>query len=243
MLNNVLRTAVTALGLIFPGFVHAATITSITGEWSATDPVVSGVGSNQILWGQSAGYGQSGYLFESAETPFEVFPGSNFLIGTFTHLNKPIRGTLLREAELTVSFFFDGLAEAVTSVFLFDHLETHNEAQLCANGGSNYSGVNKNGCADRVGATLNEERSDTIEIDGISYFMDLSGFEYGGSLFDYFWTEEKKDNEAVLVGVLRAASDQPLPPVPLPASGFLLFGALAALGYARSKNSRDAATS
>ena len=238
MLNNALRTAVTALGLICPGFAQAATITTIQGEWSATDPIVSGVGSEQITWGESAGFGQSGYLFESAETPFEVFPGSTFLIGTFTHLNKPIRGTLLREAELTVSFFFEGLAEAVTSVFVFDHFETHNEAQLCANGGQNYAGLNINGCADRVGATLNEERSETIEIDGTSYFMDLSGFEYGGSIFDYFWTQEKADNEATLVGILRTASDQPLPPVPLPASGFLLIGALAALGYARSKNSR-----
>lgn len=242
MLNNALRTAVTALGLICPGFVQAATISTIQGEWSASDPVVSDVGSAQISWGQSAGYGQSGYLFESAETPFEVFPGSAFIIGTFTHLNKPIRGTLLREAELTVSFFFEGLADAVTSVFLFDHLETHNEAWQCANGGQNYTGLNINGCADRVGATLNEERSDTIEIDGTSYFMDLSGFEYGGSIFDYFWTQERKNNEANLVGILRTASGQPLSPVPLPASGFLLIGALAALGYARSKSTRtDAA--
>ncbi len=236
MVNGFFRFAVTACMLASPGLAAAATITTIDGAWSGSDPVVSGVGTDRLLWGESAGYGQSGYRFDSAETPLEVFPDASFLIGAFTHLNKPIRGTLLREAELTVSFFFEGLAEAVTSVFVFDHFETHNEAETCANGVDNYTGVNLKGCADRVGATLNEARSDTVEIGGVSYYMDISGFEYGGSLFDYFWTEERRENVANLVGVLRATGEQEPPsPVPLPASGLLLIGAMAALGYARSK--------
>lgn len=229
------RTALTAISLVYPCLAFAATITTIEGEWSAADPAVSGIGTEQILWGTSSGYGQSGYLFEPSVTPLSVLPESPFILGTFSHLNKPIRGTLLQEAELTVSFFFEGLAEAITSVFLFEHYETHNQMQICANRGSNYTGINRNGCADRVGAILNEARSDTVEIDGKNYFMDLSGFEYDGAVFDYFWTAEKKNNLANLVGVLRTAEDEPLTPVPLPASGILLIGAIAALGYTRIK--------
>ena len=235
MLINIFRSALTLAGLACPCLAFAATITSIDGEWSATDPVVSGVGTEQVLWGESSGYGQSGYLFEPSATPFEVFPSFQFHLGTFTHLNKPIRGTLLQEAELTVSFLFDGLAQAVTSVFQFSHFETQNDAQVCANGEANYAGVNLGGCADRVGATLNEARSDTLVIDGRSYFIDLSGFEYSGSLFDYFWTEENKDNAANLVGVLRVSGDEPIAPVPLPSAGLLLLGAVGVLGFARSR--------
>lgn len=218
-----------------PGAALAATINTIDGNWSATEPVVSGVGTEQILWGESSGYGQSGYLFEPAYVPLEVLPDSTFTLGEFIHLNKPIRGTLLEQAELTVSFLFEGLAEAVTSVFIFSHFETNNQVQTCANGDANYTGINENGCADRVSAVLNEELSDTIEIDGISYFIDLSGFEHGGMLFDYFWTEEMKDNAANLVGILRANEGEVLMPVPLPGSGVLLFGAVVSAGYLRSR--------
>lgn len=170
----------------------------------------------------------------------ELTPDETFYLGTFTHINKPIRGTLLSSAELTVSFFLDGLSEAFSSVFTFDHWETHNQARTCANGGANYSGVNISGCADRVTATLNESRSDSFVIDGISYVMDISGFEYSGAALDSFWTRESRDNEAHLVGILRAVDGQVPSPVPLPASAMFVLSGLA--GLAMTGRRRKAAS-
>ena len=109
--------------------------------------------------------GQSGYNFVIATQPinFTVPPSrsANDVLGTFTHVNFPIylpsiTGIKLEiEADVSVDADEGGpeprlVGSNLTFQYGFDHWETDNGARPCANGAANGSGVNVNGCADRV---------------------------------------------------------------------------------------------
>lgn len=216
----------------------ALTITSIDGDWQNATPSVSGEGTSSIRWGTDAGYGQSGYDFTAAPTNLDVPVDTQFSLGTFTHLNIPIRDTVLSSVELAVTFTINGLASAITTVATFDHYETPNHLRsdwstknvTCADGNANGTGNNVNGCADRVTASSNPASSHTFDIGGGTYFLDILGFFKDGMLLTDFWTVERQINTAELYAVFRTVSAPPPPSeVPLPASGFLLLAGLAGL--------------
>ena len=225
----------------------AVTITSVTGLWESVNVSggnASGVGTQSILWGNAPrGGGQSGYSFEGAQTPISTNVDDPFQLGTFTHLNNPIyaNGPILNDADLAISFTIAGSDQTYRSVFEFDHSETPNKATICADGQSISAAINSNGCADSVTAVLNQDASQGFFVEGLEYVLDISGFLFDGTLLDTFWTQEQSENVAGLQASYRLISDDTPPQldppfdgetpseVPLPATGFLLLGALAGL--------------
>jgi hypothetical protein len=235
-----------AVAFTVAGSAHAGTVdvTGISGVWSATDPFASGgLGTDLIQWGTPAysGTGQSGYEFQAAATPMvDLDPETVFDLGTFTHHNNPIYGPTLTGATLDVAInlMVDGTSQQINTSFDFSHLESYNAAPTCANGAANGSGVNANGCGDRVVATQNAGVSETIIVGNDEYVFVISGFMIGDALMDEFWTMEEAENSAILQGrftLLRCFnhaeecdSPQPPPPspVPLPAAGWMLLAGL-----------------
>lgn len=223
-------------------------VVDVTGKWTATNPGapgVSGLNSNTISWGTSTGSGPSSYVFEGAAPPTQgpYALGQTFDVGTFTHNNNPITGTTLSTAELTVLSDIrveDGSGDViasfddVTSVFDFAHLETDNGADPCANGGASGSGVNGNGCADRVTFTTNLGKTDSITIGNTEYVLNISSFLIDGSPASEFWTKEEFSNAATLQGGVVERTSV----VPIPAAAWLfgsaLFG-MAGIGYRRGQ--------
>lgn len=231
-----IKSALVALtvvaGLAIPSAAAAVTVTSIEGTWQNANSRVKGVGTDKIRWGKSTGYGRSGYDFVSAPTNVATSPDTSFVLGSFKHLNFPVYGPFLESVDLVVSFTVEGLNEAITSVFSFEHTETLNGASTCAYGTAGV-GVNVNGCADHVTASLNEDKSESFMLGGVEYLLDVTGFLHKGSLMNDFWTVENARNSAELVAEFRVlGTDEPqeLPSeVPLPASGLLLLAGVAGL--------------
>jgi hypothetical protein len=212
----------------------AATLTldDFTGEWknpvgaapgAPVDYSSTGLGNNpEVRWGIPAGSNteQSGYLLDMAPTAggitapviqnFDV-PGSSgfFAIGTFTHFNWPIepRGSIA-SVDMTVSFNINlnGTDLGYRSFdFRFNHWETPNFADPCANKQPNGVDLNINGCADRVTISyLNT--SEAFEIEGVLYTFELVGFSGNecATFCTEFWTIESQNNSADLFARIRA---------------------------------------
>lgn len=224
-------------------YASTLNITGIAGTWTQTDPGfpdVTGQNTPEIRWGEPVQQGgsQSGYRFDAAGVPInDVEADENFSLGTFTHFNFPIFAPSLSSARLSVDIDFDILdagnnligQRSVTAVFEFDHWETPNNADPCADGGANGVGVNDNGCADRVIATTNAGLSDFFTIGDENFVFDVLGFcrDCGPDPvpFTQFWTREDDANRAVLVA--RWTSEVNV--IPLPAAGWLLLTGLAGL--------------
>jgi hypothetical protein len=223
-------------------------INSVSGIWTDTDPNVSGVLTDTISWGTPAtANGQSSYVFEGVAPPPQTgfSLGELFDVGTFFHNNNPITGTPLSTAELTVNSKIvvkQGLAEIgtydIVSVFDFEHWETPNGDDPCADGGANGSGVNVNGCADRVTFTTNGGQSAGFEFGGVEYILNLTGFLTNGSVADEFWTKEAFSNSAILKGAVVDKTTV----VPIPAAAWLFGSALiGAVGLGRRHKRKAAA--
>lgn len=220
-----------------PVSAASLTINEVDGVWSTSKPVVSGIGTKNLRWGTAVEDRRSGYNFESSATPFVVNDAQSFVLGTFTHLNFPINGVLLEAADLAVEFSIAGVAGSIQSTFSFDHFETPNQLAICANGRRNRIGANVNGCADLVKATLNEAKSEVFELDGVSYTLDISGFQYNGALLDNFWTQENRANSAQLIAMFSVVGGSPVSEVPIPGSGLILLSGLGALMLGRKRKS------
>lgn len=229
---------VAAVGLLaFAGAAEAATVqlANVSGSWTdgekVDDAAPDGLNTSTISWGDpDTDAGPSYYDFDGpASLPSDpIAPGTDFVLGTFTHGNNPVWPPSLDWAELTVDVVFkiDGVdQDPVSFVFLFDHYETTNNLDPCPFGTQGV-GVNVNGCADRVTVMTNEGASETFEVGGMTYVIDITGFLYNDELLDEFWTTEEQQNEAQLMARFRLV---PPSPVPLPAAGWLFVAGLGGL--------------
>lgn len=233
--------AVVALSAPMTASAATITFTDITAAWSSSVPG-AGITINNATptaptarWGDPiTASGQSGYNFFAAAGPINTVvppsPTPDFVLGTFDHLNNPILGTTLESIVLTVSakIAIDGADQGFRNfVFDFDHLETDNGANPCADGGANGVGVNSNGCADRVRISFNN-LSESFTIGSDVYTLNIRGFQIGSTFVTEFWTREGSDNPANLLANVTLRSEA----VPEPLSLALFGTALAGLGLA-----------
>lgn len=208
----------------------------------------NGTDNPQARWGDPAGSGgQSGYDFKIASQPIDFLvpptPSPNQVLGKFTHLNQPIySGTSITDIKLSISadVAVNSIHQATVNFnYRFDHWETPNDDDPCANGGAHGgTGVNRNGCADRVIATW-LATSDSFFIGLEEYTLNVIGFSLdtaGTNPFTSFWTAEQANNDAYLLGNVTLRSEIPPPnAVPTPATLPLVALALAGLYGVRRK--------
>lgn len=105
------------------------------------------------------------------------------------------------DVDYNFGFSTNGVPNALADTFHFDHSETPNGADPCANGGANGVGVNISGCADIV--TISSVSLDQlINVGGDLYFFNLLGFsiDNGLTFSDEFQSEEAASNTAQLYG-------------------------------------------
>ena len=222
-------------------------ITSLTGNWVEYTPtdvyglnIQNTTDSSRIAWGDPAnGVDQSSFVVDWIIPPaveVDTDVATEFDLGVFTHNNfwlygAPQGSTAITAAVLDVAmeFMIGSASFLIEQSFTFDFEETLNFPDNngpCAFGGTAGSGVNIEGCADRIQFTRNEGTGDSVIVDGVEYTLDISGFMVGDQLASFFLTEEKQSSEAVLVGRIVANE---LPNVPLPAAGWLLLGGIGGL--------------
>lgn len=186
---------------------------NVKGEWTnavgGANLSYSDNGSDnaKVRWGVSTGYGQSGYNFVgsdfSASLDQNIDSSGAVNIGEFQHVNFPINAggsisaiTLLFTTDVWAGGSFLGTK---TFEYNFSHWETTNNSNPCANGGWNNSGINANGCADRVTMNFNSN-SEVFQIDGKEYTLNIDGFLVDGSPSGGFWTKEQALNSAYIRG-------------------------------------------
>jgi PEP-CTERM motif len=241
------KPAVTAFGIALTSLSAQAatvTLTNILGTWFDANPaanitsnVGAGTDSTQVRWG-----GASGYDFDAVASGIAVVPPSpsaSFVIGSFAHVNFPISaGTSITEIKLRVTADIDVDGASVGNrsfVFRFLHDETPNGADPCAYGGANGTGVNTNGCADRVQVQF-ADASESFLIGSDLYTVNIFGFNAGGGVVTDFLTAESARNTAQLLANVTLRRDLT---VPLPGTLALAGLALAGMVVQRRRSARQ----
>ncbi|MFQ3594592.1 MAG: THxN family PEP-CTERM protein [Sphingomonadaceae bacterium] len=249
-----LTSALAAAALALAGVPAAATtidFTNITATWFDVvggvnvNFVGNGTGNARVNWGTGAN--QSGYRFEAIAIPqLVVDPVTQTSavtnIGKLTHFNFPIgSGTSISAAKLrfTTDVLVDGNPfGTVEFIYAFDHLETPNAANPCADGGPNNAGVNINGCADRVAVNFNQA-SGFFSIGTVDYALDVRGFLINNTPANFFWTVENATNTAFIRGQVVLRDNAGV--IPEPGTWAMLIAGFGLVGAGLRRRNRDLA--
>ena len=245
--QKIIKTILAGASLAVIGSVSPASANSINtitfsnlvaSHWEdavpASNTTIVNTGTTKTArWG-TGGAQQSGYDFTpqagSISVSLPPSPTLNFLLGTFDHRNFPINaGTSITSIDLHVlaDIDVDGSSQGTRDfLFKFNHNETDNGANPCADGGSNGSGVNSNGCADHVSFLSNNSFSSSFNVGGISYIMDIIGFSTDGgtTVTPGFWTAEAQQNPASLYAHVHEYIPDAPEPTTIALLGIGLFG-------------------
>jgi hypothetical protein len=179
-----------------------------------------------IVWGVPGPSGtglQSGYTFAGAAPPTFGAPtdGSVFSLGEFDHQNEPILSSSSRVATVDINLMIDTQIGSFNPIYTLTHLETPNVAGTCE-----YGEPGDAPCPDTVTiSTITAVAVGQVSYQGYLYSFFIDGFlNSDGEIVTALVTQEQGINAAHLVG--RITVEQ----IPLPAAGWLLFGALGGLG-------------
>ena len=176
-------------------------LVSTVGVWSnvveevAGATFLTGLGTNQISWGQS-NYpgGQSSYYFEGISAASVSLDGSYFVLGTFVHHNYPVYGYSIRSATLQLTVTINGVE--VNFSFQLNHNEVPNEG---IHGACPQTPGFGPPCPDTV-AINNSQSQETVVIDGKQYALCLAGFSQNNQAGSQFVTLENQANAVQLLG-------------------------------------------
>jgi len=244
ILKALAATAVISTAVATPAMAAVTDITfsNVKATWFAPiggsnlNPVDNGTDNAAYYWGNTSGE-QSGYRFQtdipviSVDTDTQTSGVTS--IGTFTHYNYTINSNsgisgikLQLTMDVTVG---ETVMQDISFVYAFNHWETPNSSNPCADGGAHGVGINDHGCADNVSVNFLQE-SGFFTIDDIEYALDVQGFLVGDDPATSFWTRESAANVAELRGkvVLRSVAGA----VPEPATWAMMIGGFALAGGA-----------
>lgn len=158
-----------------------------TGSWPSStlnDPTLTGLGTENVNWGRSAGSAQSGYEFRGGRVDLKL-DGTEFTLGTFTHRNFPV---YLPQREFDVDLKVNVVFEDGTKAdfgFRFHHNETPND------------GPAPEDLVD-LPTFISPE---TVTVDGVEYKAVISGFKQNGRIVRQFVSAENSSNSADVVAL------------------------------------------
>lgn len=223
--------------------VQAATLTinGTTGTWgnsvtssSPTYGRLTGNGTSSLRWGVAASSQttRSGYDFASTGPVTQTTAGS-FLLGKYTHTNGTIwtSSTQLSRSDLTVgvSGTANGQAFKLQSIYRVFHKETQNAVGVCPSG-------TPRPCGDLITLKLLSGAPLVITQGNTIFTILIDGFvrSLGGPIVTNLLTPENQKRSLFLQASLQVSTIPP-PPIPLPAAGFVMLGALGALAAIRRR--------
>lgn len=218
-MKRLIFVALLASLLVATNTASALTLATAEGVWSnevgGTDVsfpsdvgILYGNGfEDQVRWGTDVGNGQSGLGFTgNYPPPGTVNIGDPFQVGLLRHFNNAVAlGSSSTTVDLTISLAFsDPVGLGGDFGYTFNINETSNQP----------------GPVDDIIDFGNSFASQSIEIDGVMYTLELLGFgDDPGSLADQFISPEGEINETFLWGRIT------IRPI-IPAPGALLLGAM-----------------
>ena len=209
---NCIRNVINGAGLVVASLTlvslpaHAINLSSSTGVWTGVTggSSVTGVGTNQVRWGNPAtADGKSGLGYVGSAPPSISLPfDTNFILGQLTHYNFPIRNAA-SGANLQISLTFTNAGQTITPTFSygFNIDETTNASTVDACDSAKQ--ISNVPCDDVI--TPNDPQPRTFTLNNRQYQVTISGFSTntdGSSPLEKFTTVERTANDAYLVGQL-----------------------------------------
>ena len=178
------------------------TIASTSGKWTSTsnNSIVNNINTSHITWPKSGD--KSGLSFTGV-SGFSFDEGEEFDLGVLKHFNYPVSSAITR-ATLSVDINISNPSIG-TKTFTFEMLiDETNNVSPCPWWHTDGHPV----CDDKITFPTSYSKQ-TFDMGGKKYTLEITGFiNAAGKKVNEFITEEKKTNEATLVGKLTSVDSQ-----------------------------------